>query len=102
MKPWKMAALALAALTAACSRPADPFVIPDVQDVAYVSTSQLEARTRTWEFEPRDPERIGPILKGRPISRYRPMDASEREALLALIRKPDPKGRVRISNGQYQ
>lgn len=35
------------------------------------------------------------------ISRYRPLDASEREALLSLIRETDPMGRVVISNGEY-
>lgn len=31
--------------------------------------------------------------------RDRPMSASEREAILALIREPDPKGRVIVGNG---
>lgn len=32
--------------------------------------------------------------------RDRPMSASEREAILALVREPDPRGRVIIENGR--
>jgi len=149
-----MAGLVLLALTAACSRAAEPFIIPDLADVEYASASQMNGTSKVWEHEIRDPERIAPILArlrennsgyhtptrpesseqshaiafvgkngvslmiwigpdwlggfdtvmeegGGIISRYRPLDASEREALLALIREPDPKGRVKISNGRY-
>jgi hypothetical protein len=161
MKPSRMAGLVLLALTTACSRAAEPFIIPDLKDVEYASASQLKGTSKVWEHEIRDPRRIAPILaqlrennsgsgyrtqtrlgqmfsesreqshaiafvgkdgvplmiwigpdwlggydtvmeeNGGTISRDRPLGASEREALLALIREPDPMGRVRISNGQY-
>jgi len=151
--PLSMAGLVLLALTAACSRAAEPFIIPDLEDVEYASASQINGTSTIWEHEIRDPKRIAPILArlrennsgyqstrpesseqshaisfagkngvllmiwigrdwlggfdtvmeegGGIISRYRPLGASEREALLALIREPDPKGRVKISNGKY-
>lgn len=38
--------------------------------------------------------------KGTLDNRDRPMSASEREAILALIREPDPMGRVIVENGR--